>query len=419
MLTYDVLATIQITEAEVRFILAEFHNGKLNVLHVERQKHLATKNGQISSESTVSQTIKHLLAKTKAIMGFEVKAVLLAITATKLRLIPRKIKLIDNPDGALITNELIQAAYQKVLKTPIEDNWLIVNGEIFRFLADGIFYKKLPPNQKFNQVTLDIDLLTAPKEEIYQQVSMVEGAGLKVIDIGLASAALAYELTLIKQSKANFQLMIELERERTLLSLYQHGRLVQLEKFPQGLKQIVETAVHQFQLSEEVLLKLAKHQLNFNQPCPGAEVIYLWNQEEQTKSLTAKELYQALMPYWEKYWHDLSEVCQEIIKLEGVVGFLGGEGAEFSELALVVSNKLNITTQAYIPTTLGARDASLLAVLGMFYFYKDNLLTSREKSISVDVIEYTKAVKLQPTDKTELTDSFSSRLKDFFNKGFK
>lgn len=43
----EVLATLQIANSEVRFVLAEFHNGKLNILHVEKQKHQGVKMGRL------------------------------------------------------------------------------------------------------------------------------------------------------------------------------------------------------------------------------------------------------------------------------------------------------------------------------------------------------------------------------------
>ena len=57
----EVLATLQIANTEVRFVLAEFHNGKLNILHVARQKHQGMKLGKITSESSISKAIKQIL----------------------------------------------------------------------------------------------------------------------------------------------------------------------------------------------------------------------------------------------------------------------------------------------------------------------------------------------------------------------
>ena len=362
----EVLATLQIANSEVRFVLAEFHNGKLNILHVEKQKHQGIKMGKITSESSISKAIKQISEKTKAVMGFQVVAVLLVVPSYDFNISSKRVKFIESVDGVLVDNEIIKEAYLQTTKAPVINELLLVNGAISRFNADGIYLKKIPNSQKVYNATMDIDLLSANREEIFKTVNAVEAAGLKVIDIALSSYALGFELSLLRQTTGSYQLVIDIDKEVTTLSLYNHGRLINVASYIKGLNYIFEKAVYQFQLSYGVISKLCKHHLNLTAQPSDAEIIYMWNKDEETFNLTNIDLFQAVILPLNKYLEELALASSEILALDNVNVFITGEGAHISSIEKLVEDHFQHYTEVYVPTTLGARDSSLATGLGMF-----------------------------------------------------
>lgn len=415
----EVLATLQIANTEVRFVLAEFHNGKLNILHVARQKHQGMKLGKITSESAISKAIKQILERTKAVMGFQVVSVLLVVPNYDFTLVSKRVTLVDNETSTLVEDQKLKEAYLKAISEPAPENLIFVNGAISRFNVDGIYLRKIPANQKVNYASIDLDLLYASKEEIFKTVNAVEAAGLAVIEIGLSSYALGFEMSLLRQSQGSYQLVIEMERDITALSLYHHGRLINVASFIKGLNYIFEKAVYQFQLSYGVISKLCKHHLDLSQEPTSEEIIYLWNKDEQTLSLTNQQLYQAVILPLKKYLDELALASLEITSLDEVNIFVSGEGAQLYNIADLVTTAFKHPSKIYVPTTLGARDSSLAVSLGMFYLYKDSVLSLNSKQNSVNISEYQSAVNVALDISDDLSDSFTSRFKEFFSRGFK
>ena len=70
--------------------------------------------------------------------------------------------------------------------------------------------------------------------------------------------------------------------------------------------------------------------------------------------------------------------------------------------------------RVYYPETLGVRDSSLTACLGLFYAYKDQMDLQQDSQMSIDPDQFEKAVSVgtMKKEKNSIDDSITKRLRE-------
>lgn len=412
----EILAAIEIVSHEIRFVLAEFHNGKLNILHVDRVKHQGIRGVQIVNESKIVTAIKTLTAKASMVIGVKIHSVLLVVPSDNFTITTRRIRLVEATQRMPVTAAMIKNAYQHVLKTPVDDALVVVNGVISRFNVDGVLVKKLSQNQAVSNVTMDVDLLCAQKETVYSYAHCVEMAGLNIIDISLDNYTLSKEAALFEQARSNFILSLNIQRVSTTLSLLNRGKITSGDIVPYGLNMMINKVSNEYQLPSEVVAKLMKYHIQIDNDEAGNEAVYLWSVDEQTRSISERQMIESVKPMFYEYLDSIKEICKDILSLDDISIVVSGEGAQITDIDKMMNEYLQVPTTIYIPETLGARDSSLVACLGMFYTYKDMIYLKSAFQSSVDITEYDAVMNSHKAKTEDLTDSFTNRFKGLFER---
>ena len=158
-------------------------------------------------------------------MGTRIERVLLCVPAyrTKKEGI-RLSKAIDNYERK-VTSDDVQTLVRKGYTHSTPSDMVTVNWMCKQYITNGIVSRRVPLNDVCDILDIDMDLLFADKMTTYDYASVVESAGLDIIDICLYNYAVGKEATLFEQSLHKNVISMHIERDRTTLSAIVNGSI--------------------------------------------------------------------------------------------------------------------------------------------------------------------------------------------------
>lgn len=364
----DVQIGLEIADHEIRLVVGQFFNTRLNIMKVERVLSSGIHNAQIIDQMAVIQKISAAVKHVEENLGLSIERVILSLPSIGLS---RYVRRINVPIEEKVTIKDIKAVYKEALNTDLPEHQALVNLAITKSLVNGITMRKLPLNESCDSLTVDVDLLCADKEMVYRYVQTVEKAGLQVSEISLDSFALGKEASLFEKSLEQHLVAIKAERQSTSLSLFAKGKLVSTETINLGSKQIISAMVNRFNLPIEVADRLLHMNARFGLDHYPNTPIYLWSNEGKTHTLSEQELMTVVEPILNVWLEEIKTTIKPILDTSNVKIVLFGESSEINGFDQLLASECGCECELYIPETLGVRSSALASVLGLFYVVKD------------------------------------------------
>lgn len=222
----NIIATLELSDHEIRLAVGQFFNKRLMVLKVERVPCSGIVGQSIHDTSIVAAALRKACEHVGQTLGAPIQRVILALPSVSMHRFNQKIS-VDTTGRLLLTD--VQRGIRQAIKTPLPDHLEIINVIINRTLVNGVTLRRLPLDEACSSFTLDVDLLCADKALVYEYAAVVEKAGLEIQDVSLDHYAIGKEASLFERSMDRVQILIKLERQSTSLSLFAKGKLMSTE----------------------------------------------------------------------------------------------------------------------------------------------------------------------------------------------
>ena len=410
MANKQILAALQIESNEVRLIVGEIFNTRLNTLKRECVPCKGMDGLRIVDPKTVAKAVREAANNIQSHFGVAIESVLLAIPAYRFKKETRSFsKVIDNVDGKISADD-IRDIYQKALAVNVGRDYEIVNVTSNMFKTNGIVYRKMPIGEPCDVLEADVDLLCCDKMTTYDYATVVELAGLKIVDVCLDNYALCKEAALFEQNLRNYTLLIQMEKDHSQFSLVYDGKIAISENENIGYSTLSRAISERFRLPERhssaLLLKhdiVKRKEFNYRP-------IYSWTAGGVTNTISDRELYDSVQEKLQYLVKDFSKLCGPILARENTSVIICGDGAEITGIEEVFANKFNRPVKCYYPETLGARGAKWAVDLGMFYAYIDQQIIHQDFKSSLDILQYQQNMRKR-VHNAEKEEGFTARLK--------
>ena len=410
MANKQILAALQIESNEVRLIVGEIFNTRLNTLKRECVPCKGMDGLRIVDPKTVAKAVREAANNIQSHFGVAIESVLLAIPAYRFKKETRSFsKVIDNVDGKISADD-IRDIYQKALAVNVGRDYEIVNVTSNMFKTNGIVYRKMPIGEPCDVLEADVDLLCCDKMTTYDYATVVELAGLKIVDVCLDNYALCKEAALFEQNLRNYTLLIQMEKDHSHFSLVYDGKIAISENENIGYSTLSRAISERFRLPERhSSALLLKHDI-VNRKEFNYRPIYSWTAGGVTNTISDRELYDSVQEKLQYLVKDFSKLCGPILARENTSVIICGDGAEITGIEEVFANKFNRPVKCYYPETLGARGAKWAVDLGMFYAYIDQQIIHQDFKSSLDILQYQQNMRKR-VHNAEKEEGFTARLK--------
>ena len=412
----QILAALQIESNEVRLTVGEIYNTRLNVLKKECVPCKGMDGIRIVEPKAVATAIREAASNVEKVLGVEIQSVLLAIPAYRFKKESRTFSKVIETSDRRITPDDIKDIYQRALSVNIGSDLEIINVTSSVYKINGITYRKIPIGEQCDVLEAEVDLLCCDKMTAYDYASVVEMAGLKIVDVCLDNYAVCKEAALFEQTMRNFILLIEFEKQHSLFSLIYDGKIITSENDNTGYEVLAKPIEEKYGLPEKYSLGLLMKYGQLNITEFTDRPIYSWTVNKVTKTITDRELYETIQESFNKLTADFASLCEPILQRDNVSVLVSGAGAELNGLDSRWSEAFNKQVSCYFPETLGARDAKWAVNLGLFYAYIDQQVIHQDFQSSIDVNQFQRNMNIRNNGE-EKVEGLTARFKNILFPG--
>lgn len=404
----QIYAALDIGSYEIKLVIGEFHNTRFNVIRVERVKTSGIVNHKIVDAQNVSKAIISAVKNVSDLLQVRIERVLLSIPAVNMNRVSQRVTVPILHDDKQIRLSDIQNAMKLAQRSSVGAEVEIVNVVPVKYIVNGIATRRLPLKEVCEVLYVDVDLLCASREMVYDYVRVVERSGLEILDIFVQPYAEAKEIAIFEQTVDHYVVYLNMGYQTTTLSLFAQGRLASSEVIPFGCQHIDREIIRMFGLSKETAERLKMYNCRLAQEIHDDVPIYMWSKDGKTHTISEAQLATVIKGSIIDVLEQINDYASDIFESPKTKVILGGGGAELLDLDQLAKQYFQVEVQSYVPETLGARSSSLITSLGLFYAYKDACEVSLSDKISVDSLRFAEAIMPKRNDEEE---GFTGRLK--------
>ncbi len=410
-----IIAALEIQEHEVRLIVGQFFNGRLNILKIERVRHQGIQNFKITNSNSVREAILKSVANASKNIGSQITSVLMVIPAVELKVNQDLQSVLINQ---IVHKEDLENAYKQLSKDTLLEDKILSNVLVNRYHINGIATRKIPLNEKAHTISVEATRYYSDKDVIFDYLRVVESTGLEVMDIVLNDLALAKEAALLEKSIHNPIIAVTLERCHTKLSLFNKGQLLSNVYLSSHFGTIFDKMRSLYGFSDDVIERLIYMNLDVSEVGVSKDPIFAWSSKSKDYTLSKYEILEYVGKDIIHLLNDIYETSKPIFEHGDAQFILTGESSVTQGLVEGLKTLSKKEVSLYAPSTFGVKNPAFSTIIGAFYYYKDNAPFRERNLSSINEKEfYTKMIYKEKEAKDaskSSTANFTKKIKDLF-----
>ena len=244
-----VYTSIDIGSDAIKIVVSELFQGKLNLLAASSVKSKGIKKGLIVDGKQASSALKKALDDVEQMLGIKIKRVIATVPNYFSEFIIIKGSIDLNPDMEINGQDIVKV-FQEAMKSKDIGNKEMITIIPIDFTVDNESGIKDPKGKHGSKLSTRSVMVLTPKKNILSVVSLLESAGLEVIDVSLNSIG---DVNSIKDKvvKEKVGAVINIGHETTSVSLFNKGIIVNNSMISVGGKNIDSDIAYIYKLKPE------------------------------------------------------------------------------------------------------------------------------------------------------------------------
>lgn len=409
----QIYAALEISDVEVRILVGEFLNGRLNLLRQESVFNNAVNNFKIINKELLKQNIKKLIDNVSKNLEFSIERVILLLPPYRFK--RKNLRIEIETETGIIKYSDVGSAINLAMSKEKDDTLIVVNTVCNRYIVNDIGYRKLPIKEKAKSFIVDLDFLMIDKQLAYDYVMLLEEIGISILDICLDMFAVCKEASLFEKTIDQNIILIKGDYQTISLGLISKGQLMQCEILEFGIGNLIDKIAKNFKInSSQRMDKLLKYGIEIDETKWSNRLLYLENYNYDKSGITVETLSKTMIPFIQNYVEKIIETCQPILDSGLTTIELTGEIAKIISFSELLKKHLKNELKIYIPETIGARDSKFTSLLGSMYAFKDMVDIKQNKLLSINLDEYEQLINGLINDKE--TISLTSKISSWLGK---
>ena len=225
-----IYASIDIGSDTFKFLVGEAQADKINVLAATSIKSKGIRKGLIVDSNLAVSSVRDGLKIINDKLGFDIKKVIVNVPEYNVRFMYVTGKI--NVDG-IIETEHVNKVIKDSVYNKLDKDYELVTVVPLDFIIDSVEGNKLPVGKECKILEIKGIMISVPKKNIYSVVSVLNGAGLEVVDITISGLADYYQVRTNKTDKL-VGAIINLGHETTNVSVMNKGKIMNTETIQLG-----------------------------------------------------------------------------------------------------------------------------------------------------------------------------------------
>ena len=389
-----IYTAIDIGSDTIKFVVGEYFKNKLNILATYEQKAKGIRKGLIVDPNLAINSIKDGIKEINNNLGIDIKKVIVGVPSynAKFMFVTSEIEITGDAITTDDVNNLIKASvYSKV-----EQDYELITVLPLTFLIDGEKETKVV-GKTGNKLEIKGIMISAPKKNVYSVLSVMEGAGLEVVDITVSALGDYYEVRNNNLDK-NIGAIISLGHETTNVSVFSRGKLMNTETIQLGGINVDKDLAYMFNINvfdaREIKEKFASSHKRF---IALNDVYEVKNTAGEVIKLNQIEVTEIVMDRLAELLRLAQKQILLLTKQNISYIVITGGLTEIRAFKNLVYEILGKDVIIYTEDTLGARNNKYTTSIGMIKYFIDKMEVRGKEYSMID--EQDEELLINPNNK--------------------
>lgn len=389
-----IYTAIDIGSDTIKFVVGEHFKNKLNILATYEQKAKGIRKGLIVDPNLAINSIKDGIKEINNNLGIDIKKVIVGVPSynAKFMFVTSEIEITGDAITTDDVNNLIKASvYSKV-----EQDYELITVLPLTFLIDGEKETKVV-GKTGNKLEIKGIMISAPKKNVYSVLSVMEGAGLEVVDITVSALGDYYEVRNNNLDK-NIGAIINLGHETTNVSVFSRGKLMNTETIQLGGINVDKDLAYMFNINvfdaREIKEKFASSHKRF---IALNDVYEVKNTAGEVIKLNQIEVTEIVMDRLAELLRLAQKQILLLTKQNISYIVITGGLTEIRAFKNLVYEILGKDVIIYTEDTLGARNNKYITSIGMIKYFIDKMEVRGKEYSMID--EQDEELLINPNNK--------------------
>mgnify|MGYP000351605229 FL=1 len=389
-----IYTAIDIGSDTIKFVVGEYFKNKLNILATYEQKAKGIRKGLIVDPNLAINSIKDGIKEINNNLGIDIKKVIVGVPSynAKFMIVTSEIEITGDAITTDDVNNLIKASvYSKV-----EQDYELITVLPLTFLIDGEKETKVV-GKTGNKLEIKGIMISAPKKNVYSVLSVMEGAGLEVVDITVSALGDYYEVRNDNLDK-NIGAIINLGHETTNVSVFSRGKLMNTETIQLGGINVDKDLAYMFNINvfdaREIKEKFASSHKRF---IALNDVYEVKNTAGEVIKLNQIEVTEIVMDRLAELLRLAQKQILLLTKQNISYIVITGGLTEIRAFKNLVYEILGKDVIIYTEDTLGARNNKYITSIGMIKYFMDKMEVRGKEYSMID--EQDEELLINPNNK--------------------
>ena len=389
-----IYTAIDIGSDTIKFVVGEYFKNKLNILATYEQKAKGIRKGLIVDPNLAINSIKDGIKEINNNLGIDIKKVIVGVPSynAKFMIVTSEIEI----TGDVITTDDVNNLIKASVYSKVEQDYELITVLPLTFLIDGEKETKVV-GKTGNKLEIKGIMISAPKKNVYSVLSVMEGAGLEVVDITVSALGDYYEVRNDNLDK-NIGAIINLGHETTNVSVFSRGKLMNTETIQLGGINVDKDLAYMFNINifdaREIKEKFASSHKRF---IALNDVYEVKNTAGEVIKLNQIEVTEIVMDRLAELLRLAQKQILLLTKQNISYIVITGGLTEIRAFKNLVYEILGKDVIIYTEDTLGARNNKYITSIGMIKYFMDKMEVRGKEYSMID--EQDEELLINPNNK--------------------
>ncbi|MFV0254563.1 MAG: hypothetical protein ACK5G7_00255 [Erysipelotrichaceae bacterium] len=408
----QILSVLEISQDGITLVTGQFLNTRLNILKISRYDAYGLENNRVVNFGALVDSVKKVISDSSEALGVNISKVILLIPGFDVEKKSRRITVSISNSERLVSAKEIRKLISDANRLENQTSRELINTSINNFYVNQVKQDGAPLNVSGDLLTGDIDLYYANKEVTHQFVKIVETAGVQVADICLDAFAAMKEMPLSDESFNKHIVTIDLHEHFTALALVSRGRLLTVTTIDIGYDCWLRDIINHGDIDIRSARKLIENNLSLKEK--DNNIICWYDKVDgNTSTVSVAQLNSLANKGIYKWVKEIAQLCQMIAEKGEIKYYLYGRAVNIEGIEEVLKDEIKGDLKLYSPSTIGARDSSLVSILGAFYVHFDQKYLFSKQLDCIDRLAFRESIEKTLDDNDNI---ITSKIKKWFER---
>ena len=378
----EIISSLDIGSSTVKLIVGEVYKDEVHVLCVSEVKSKGIKKGIITNPEEALISLKELFSRSEEMLNVKINKVILIVPSYYAEFLVTEGKsTITNPEGIVESHDIIRCLQACVYnKVPNNKEFIAITPVDFKI---GDKKVKDPKGMKTDKLECKAILSLAPKKNVYTAVSLLENLGVGIVDINFGSVSDYFEFKTPEMDKKNTA-VINIGEEKTEVSIFKKGILVETENIEMGSKNIDRDICYIYDISRARAVELKeKFALCHKRNASTSWSEDVLNNKDESIKINQYELSEIIYSRVREILELAKKQINLLTKLEISYIIITGGSTEGNDFNLVVEEVFG-DIKNFKVNEIGCRHNKYSSALGFIKYYHDKLSFRDKLAYTVD-----------------------------------